>query len=144
MATKSLVAYLAREDFLARMTKEKSVPHIPEAVFAMLDQKSLMMARLVSRSWRTFVDKNSPLWGQIDTDQIEEVAEAGRVDIMREILSRDPSADIFPAYMLAVKKGDVDMVKVFLSLSKNKNPMDSSKLSSYEDSSPLHLAAYEG
>ena len=144
MATKSLVAYLAREDFLARMTKEKSVPHIPEAVFALLDQKSLMMARLVSRSWRTFVDKNSPLWGRIDTDQIAKVAEAGRVDIMREILSRDPSADIFPAYMLAVKKGDVDMVKVFLALSKNKNPMDPMDFFPDLDSSPLHLAAYKG
>ena len=143
MATKSLVAYLAREDFLAKMTEEKNVPHIPEAVFAMLDQKSLMMARLVSRSWRTFVDKNSPLWGQIDTDQIEEVAEAGRVDIMREILSRDPSADIWEAYMLAVKKGDVDMVKVFLSLSKNKNPMDEEP-EDEQESSPFHLAAYEG
>ena len=138
-----MVAYLAREDFLARMTKETSVPHIPEAVFAMLDQKSLMMARLVSRSWRTFVDENSPLWGRIDTDQIAEVAEAGRVDIMREILSRDPSADIFPAYMLAVKKGDVDMVKVFLSLSKNKNPMDEEP-EDEQESSPFHLAAYEG
>ena len=138
-----MVAYLAREDFLARMTKEKSVPHIPEAVFALLDQKSLMMARLVSRSWRTFVDENSPLWGRIDTDQIEEVAEAGRVDIMREILSRDPSADIWEAYMLALKKGDVDMVKVFLSLSKNKNPMDEEP-EDEQESSPFHLAAYEG
>ena len=137
-----MVAYLAREDFLAKMTEEKNVPHIPEAVFAMLDQKSLMMARLVSRSWRTFVDKNSPLWGRIDTDQIEEVAQAGRVDIMREILSRDPSADIWEAYMLAVKKGDVDMVNVFLALSKNKNPMDAA--AKEQESSPFHLAAYEG
>ena len=143
MATKSLVAYLAKEDFLARMTKEKSVPHIPEAVFAMLDQKSLMMSRLVSRSWRTFVDENSPLWGRINTDQIQEVAKAGRVDIMSEILSRNPSADITQAYLLAVKKGDVDMVKVFLSLSKNKNPMDEEPVDEQE-SSPFHLAAYEG
>ena len=43
VVTKSLVAHLAREDFLERMTQGDNVPHIPEAVFAMLDQKSLTM-----------------------------------------------------------------------------------------------------
>ena len=71
VVTKSLVAHLAREDFLARMTQLDNAPHIPEAVFAMLDQKSLTMARLVSRAWRTFVDENSPLW-EFNTDQTKD------------------------------------------------------------------------
>ena len=124
MVTKSLVAHLAREDFLARMTRRDNVPHIPEAVFAMLDQKSLTTARLVSHAWRTFVDENSPLWGRINTDQTQEVAKAGRVDIMSKVLSRNPSADITPAYILAVERGDVELVKIFLSSLENKNPIN--------------------
>ena len=57
-------------------------------------------------------------------DQTQEVAKAGRFDIMSEVLSRKPSADITPAYILAVEKGDVELVKIFLSSLENKNPIN--------------------
>ena len=57
-------------------------------------------------------------------DQTQEVAKAGRVDIMSKVLSRNPSADITPAYILAVERGDVELVKIFLSSLENKNPIN--------------------
>ena len=125
----------------------------------------MTMARLVSHTWRTFVDENSPLWGRINTDQTQEVAKAGRDDItehifehaeqhrkhgnweefiqrslkkavtcgwngmskivLSKIFTINPSKDIItPAYILAVEKGDVELVKIFLSSLENKNPIN--------------------
>ena len=70
-------------------------------------------------------------------DQTQEVAKAGRVDIMSKVLSRNPSADITPAYILAVEKGDVELVKICLSSLKIKNPI-------YEDTAPWKIFKFFG
>jgi len=56
-----------RDDFLRKMTKEKSLDYVAKDIFGKLDHKSLLKAREVSHGWKEFIDQETGLWTKLFT-----------------------------------------------------------------------------
>ena len=52
-------------DIVKKLTQENNLHPIAEKIFQMLDQKSLVQARGVSRTWKDYVDKETSLWDEL-------------------------------------------------------------------------------
>ena len=68
----------------------KSTPHIADRIFQLLDRESLVESRLVSNSWKNFIDNKTPLWGELLPDDYIDVVRAGRLDLCRLIIKNNP------------------------------------------------------
>ena len=52
-------------DIVMKLTQENNLHPIAEKIFQMLDQKSLVQARGVSRTWKDYVDEETSLWDEL-------------------------------------------------------------------------------
>ena len=57
-----VIEFVNRGDIVKKLTQENNLHPIAEKIFQMLDQKSLVQARGVSRTWKNYVDKETSFW----------------------------------------------------------------------------------
>ena len=141
------------EDLLRR------TPHLPEAIFDQLDDKSLMKCKEVNRSWCNFINDNKILWvrmiqkyfcamNYVYIDSWEKVIIKISSESWKELsMTLQKLFKDSPAYRISVywhplhivaACGNVALCKHVLQKCKNENPVDVLGLT------PLHYAAERG
>ena len=96
-----VIEFVNRGDIVKKLTQENNLLHIAEKIFHMLDQKSLVQARGVSRTWKNYVDKETSFWDGL----------------------------LFWKYLKAVIDERLDIIQNLVDYAKDKNPCDQNSLS---------------
>ena len=133
-------------DIVEKLTQENNLHPIAEKIFQMLDQKSLVQARGVSRTWKNYVDEETSLWDELPSRKYFKAVVDERLDIIQNLVDyakdKNPCDPIGWSVMhYAACKGKTNVMKILIRNAKNKNPC----LPQYARKwTPLHLAAMYG
>ena len=68
------------------MIRGETLPHVIDMVFKQLDHKTLAKTRLVSKDWKEFIDGRTTFWSNVSPFQYRLAAQEGRLDICRLII----------------------------------------------------------
>ena len=99
--TRNAIEFVNKVDIVKKLTQENNLHPIAEKIFQMLDQKSLVQARGVSRTWKNYVDKETSFWDGL----------------------------LFWKYLKAVIDERLDIIQNLVDYAKDKNPCDQNCLS---------------
>ena len=122
-----VIEFVNRGDIVKKLTQENNLHPIAEKIFQMLDQKSLVLARGVSRTWKNYVDKETSFWDGLPTKKYLKAVKDERLDIFQNLVDyakdKNPCDPYYYSVMhYAALKGKTNVMKILLRNAKNKNP----------------------
>ena len=114
-------------DIVKKLTQENNLHPIAEKIFQMLDQKSLVQARGVSRTWKNYVDEETSLWDELPIRKYFKAVVDERLDIIQNLVDyakdKNPCDRIGWSVMhYAAGEGKTNVMKILIRNAKNKNP----------------------
>ena len=84
--TSNVIEFVNKGDILRKLTKEKSLHLIADKIFQMLDQKSLVQAREVSRTWKNYIDNETSFWDRLHDRKSCKAVDDERLDIIQNFV----------------------------------------------------------
>ena len=122
-----VIEFVNRGDIVKKLTQENNLHPIAEKIFQMLDQKSLVQARGVSRTWKNYVDEETSLWDELPIRKYFKAVVDERLDIIQNLVDyakdKNPCDPIGWSVMhYAACKGKTNVMKILIRNAKNKNP----------------------
>ena len=81
-----VIEFVNRGDIVKKLTQENNLHPIAEKIFQMLDQKSIVQARGVSRTWKNYVDNETSFWDRLPSTKYFKAVKYERLDIIQNLV----------------------------------------------------------
>ena len=118
-------------------------PHIAEKIIRLLDKKTLLQCRAVSRYWRDFIDIDTNLWNEVTPQKFRKAALKGRLDVCQLFVyhaeNKNPPGSTGNTPLHYAARGQhVEICRLIIDNVVNKNPPEQDGIT------PFHWAAQFG